>query len=205
MERSNSLRLPKESSQSPLVSQQRMSIVAGRPRSAEFSSHYAPFVALVPDGDIIELLASGSARRDAIVAGISEVAASVPPPAGKWSIRETLGHLADMERVLAHRALHIARRDRTPITGVEQDEYVLNSYAQQRAIGDLRTELRAIRASTVCLFASLPSNVWLRQDVVEGDAVSVRALAYLIVGHDLHHLQQLVDRFGIVLGAGATT
>jgi DinB family protein len=168
-----------------------MSHLAGRPERSEFSSHYAPFVARVPDGDIVELLALTGERRDACVAGISEVAAAVPPPAGKWSIRETLGHLGDMERVLAYRALHIARGNRAPIPGVEQDEYVSNSYAAQRTVDDLRTELRALRTSTVCLFASLPSGTWLWQGVIEGDAVSVRALAYIIVGHDLHHLQQL--------------
>jgi len=180
----------------------RMSVIVGRPQPSEFSRHYAPFVARVPDGDILELLASIGARRDASVAGISEDAAAVPPPTGKWSIRETLGHLADMERVLAYRALRIARRDRAPIAGVDQDEYVSHSYALQRTINDLRLELRALRESTVSLFGSFPSDVWLRQDVVEGEAVSVRALAYVIVGHDMHHLQQLVDRFGVGVRLG---
>jgi hypothetical protein len=75
----------------------------------------------------------------------------------------------DMERVLAYRALHIARGNRAPIPGVEQDEYVSNSYAAQRTVEELRTELRALRRSTVCLFASLPSSAWLWQGVIEGD------------------------------------
>lgn len=173
--------------------------VIGRPERSEFSTHYAPFIALVPDGDILDSLASAGARRDATVGGITESAASVPPPAGKWSIREILGHLADMERVLVYRALRIARCDRAPLAGIDQDVYAANSYANQRTIADLRSELRAIRASTIGMFGSFPPNVWEWLDVIEGDAVSVRALAYIIVGHDLHHLQQLADRFGVAL------
>ena len=169
--------------------------VIGRPESSEFSAHYAPYIARVPEGGILDLLASSGSQRDAIVAGISEVDASQPPPAGKWSIRTTLGHLADMERVMAYRALRIARADRAPIAGVEQDDYAANSYANERTIADLREELQAVRASTIALFRSFPVKVWPWLDVIEGNPVSVRALAYIIVGHDLHHLRQLADRF----------
>jgi DinB superfamily len=179
-----------------------MSVIA-RPEPSELSSHYAPFIATVPDGDVLDLLASTGTRRDATVSGIIEAAASVQPPAGKWSIREILGHLADMERVMAYRALRIARGDRSPVSGVDQDLYAANSQANQRTVADLGTELRAVRASTISLFRSFPPEVWLGQDVIEGDPVSVRALAYIIVGHDLHHLQQLADRFGVEIGRSA--
>ena len=183
----------------PDVHGESMSISVGRPGTSEFSSHYAPFVAAVPDGDVIDLLASIGARRDASVGGITEIAASREPPAGKCNIREILGHLADMERVMAYRALRIARRDRAPVAGVDQDQYANNSFANQRTIADLRIELLAVRASTIALFRSFPPEVWLWQDMIEGDPVSVRALAYILVGHDLHHLQQLADRFGVEL------
>lgn len=174
-----------------------MSTTVGRPERSEFSDHFAPFVALVPDGEILDLLASAGARRDATVSGITEIAASRQPPTGNWNIRQTLAHLSDMERVMAYRALRIARGDRSPISGVDQDLYAVNSYADGRTIADLRSELRAIRASTIALFGSLPPTVWPRLDVIEGAAVSLRALAYIIVGHDLHHLHQLADRFGV--------
>lgn len=166
----------------------------GRPEHSEFSRHYAPYVATVPDGDILDLLVSVGARRDGTVAGITDGAASVSPPAGKWSTREILAHLADMERVMAYRALRIARRDPAPVAGVDQEAYAANSYANERPIAELGSELRAIRASTIALFASFPPPVWRWLDVIEGDAVSIRALAYIIVGHDLHHLRQLAER-----------
>jgi hypothetical protein len=181
-----------------------MSTVIGRPERTEFSTHFAPYIAMVPDGDIRDLLASSGARRDATVGAISEDAASAPPPAGKWSIREILGHLADMERVMSYRALRIARGDRAPVAGVDQELYAANSYASQRTITDLRTELRAVRASTIALFGSFPPKVWPWIDVIEGDAVSVRALAYIIVGHDLHHLQQLAERFDVAVADAAS-
>ena len=176
-----------------------MPSTVGRPERTEFSAHYAPFIAAVPDGDIMELLASTGDRRDATVDGITELAAAVQPPPGKWSVREILGHLADMERVMAYRALRIARADRAPVAGVDQDVYTANSYANERTIADLRTELRAVRASTIALFGSFPPKVWPWLDVIEGDPVSVRALAYIVVGHDLHHLRQLSERYGVEL------
>jgi hypothetical protein len=177
------------------ISQTSMSTIVRRPEPSEFSAHYAPFVALVPDGNILDLLASVGAQRDTTVADITETAASASPPAGKWTIRETLGHLADMERVMAYRGLRIARTDRAPLAGVDQDLYTANSYANQRTIADLRSELRAVRASTIALFGSFPPKAWPWVDIIEGEPVSLRALAYIIVGHDLHHLQQLADRF----------
>jgi hypothetical protein len=174
-----------------------MSSALDRPERHEFSSHYAPFVALVPDGNVLELLNSIGIRRDTIVGSITELTASLQPPPGKWGVRETLGHLADMERVMTYRALRIARGDRAPLAGVDQNLYAANSNANQRTIADLQLELNAVRASTIGLFGSFPPNVWLWQDVIEGDPVSLRALAFIIVGHDLHHLQQLADRFGI--------
>jgi uncharacterized damage-inducible protein DinB len=176
-----------------------MSSTVGRPERSEFSDHYAPFIALVPDGEIIELLATTGAQRHATIGGITEDAASQAPPEGKWNIRETLGHLADMERVLSYRALRIARGDRAPVSGVDQDQYVANSYANQRTIADLQSELYALRIATIALFHSVPPAVWRRLDVIEGDAVSMRALAYIIAGHDLHHLGQLAERFGILV------
>lgn len=168
-----------------------MSHIVGRPERSEFSTHFAPYVATVPDGDILDLLASVGARRDDTVTGIADVAASVPPPAGKWSTREMLAHLGDMERVMAYRALRIARRDPAPLAGVDQDAYVASSYANERTIAEIGAELKALRASTIALFRSFPHHVWRWTDVIDGDAVSVRALAYIIVGHDLHHLMQL--------------
>ncbi len=169
----------------------------GRPEPSEFSDHYAPYVRGVPDGDIIEHLSSVGQLRDSAIAGITEATAAIAPPPGQWNVRETLAHLADMERMLAYRALRIARHDRSLVSGTDQDLYAANSYANSRSGADLRVELQALRTSTLCLFASLPPDVWLRQDVIEGDPVSLRALAYIIVGHDLHHLRQLVDRFGV--------
>ena len=98
---------------------------------------------------------------------------------------------------MAYRALRIARRDPAPLAGVDQDAYTANSYANARTIADLRSELAAIRASTIGLFGSFPPDVWRWRDVIEGDPVSVRALAYIIVGHDLHHLRQLAERFDV--------
>lgn len=178
------------------------SSITARPERSEFSDHYAPFIALVPDGDILAILATTGAQRDATIGGITNKVASLTPPEGKWNIRETLGHLADMERVLSYRALRIARADRAPVSGVDQNHYVANSYANQRSIADLRRELSALRVATITIFASTPRSLWPSLDVIEGDPVSLRALAYIIAGHDLHHLQQLADRFGIIVHPG---
>jgi hypothetical protein len=106
---------------------------------------------------------------------------------GKWSVKESLGHLVDSERVFSYRALRIARNDQTPLAGFEQDDYVKYGPFGHSSLGSLLEEFTAVRKATVWLFRALDETAWGRRGVASDNQVTVRGLAYIIAGHELHH------------------
>jgi uncharacterized damage-inducible protein DinB len=113
----------------------------------------------------------------------------------KWSIKEVLGHLADSERVFAYRALRFARGDTTPLPGFDEQVYAPAGRFDERSVADLGAELGAVRRATIALFGGLDEEALARRGTANGTEVSVRALAYIIAGHELHHLTVLRERY----------
>jgi DinB family protein len=174
-----------------------MSDASIRPAASEYTPFHAEYVSAVPDGDILAIFRTNGNELDALFASVAEERGGYRYTEGKWSIREILGHIIDGERVLGYRALRAARGDATPLAGYDAEAYIGPAGSDARSLADLRTELRAVRESTRCFFASLPNEAWDRVGVTEGRAISVRALAYVIVGHAIHHMRMLVDRYGV--------
>jgi DinB family protein len=174
-----------------------MSNTSVRPSSSEYTPFHAGYVSAVPDGDILAILRTSGSKLDAMLASVAEERGGYRYAEGKWSIREIAGHIIDGERVLGYRALRAARGDTTPLVGYDAEAYVAPAASNERSLADLRAELRAVRESTRWFFASLPGEAWERVGVTEGRAISVRALAYVIVGHALHHMRALVDHYGV--------
>jgi uncharacterized damage-inducible protein DinB len=114
---------------------------------------------------------------------------------GKWTIKEKVMHLIDMERIYSYRALRFARNDQTILPGFDADKYILHSGANERDISDLLNEFQAVRHSTIALLNGFAGEALLRTGVMNGHPVSVRALAYHIAGHELHHVDVIKDRY----------
>ena len=114
---------------------------------------------------------------------------------GKWTIKDILQHLLDSERVFAYRALCIARHDQTAFPGFDEDFYVANAEANRRSIQDLLTEFTALRQANLCLFKSFSQDALLRMGTASGHPVSVRALGFMIIGHQNHHLNVFQQRY----------
>ena len=174
-----------------------MSTTSTRPDPSEYTPFHAEYISAVPDGDILDILRANGNELDALFASVAEERGGYRYADGKWSIREIVGHISDGERVLAYRALRAARGDSTPLEGYDAEAYVGPAGFDVRSLADLRAELRAVRESTRYFFASLPNEAWDRVGVTEGRAISVRALAYVIVGHAIHHMRVLADRYGV--------
>ena len=166
-----------------------------RPDATEYAPFYAGYVAGVPESDIVAVLRESGRDILAALAAIPESQGGHRYAAGKWSVREVIGHLIDAERIFSYRALRLARADATPLPGFEENDYVRAAHSDERSLADLVDELRAVRESTVRLFASLPDDAWNRRGVVNGREISVRALAYITAGHARHHLGVLRDRY----------
>ena len=114
---------------------------------------------------------------------------------GKWTIKDVLLHVIDTERIFAYRALRIARQDKTPMVGFEQDDYVAKGYANRRTLDSLIEEYKTVRQATISLFSSLNSDALMQIGEASGSPFSVRALGYIIVGHENHHNQVIQERY----------
>ena len=168
---------------------------APRPSSGEYAPYYEKYVSLVPVGDVVETLERQVAETLALLRELTEEQGASRYAPGKWSVKEVIGHLIDAERVFAYRALRFARGDRTPLPGFEQDDYVTAGNFDARPLADLADEFEHVRRSTVALLRPLGEVEWGRSGTASDKEVSVRAIAYIIAGHELHHMRILRERY----------
>lgn len=168
-----------------------------RPKPDEYGAFYAGYVARVPDGDVLELLARQSGDTQALLSSLPPDRATYRYEPGKWSVTEVAGHLCDAERVFAYRALCFARGDETPLPGFDETAYVPMADFERRGLADVLAELKCLRQATLFLFSGLDEAAGLRRGVANGSPMSTRAAAYVIAGHERHHLEVLRTRYGV--------
>jgi len=114
---------------------------------------------------------------------------------GKWTIKDIIQHLIDAERVFSYRAMRISRNDKTPLPGFEENDYVDNANANDRSLQDLLTEFSAVRHSTLLLFKSFSQDQLIRIGIASNNEVSVRAIGFIIIGHQKHHQKIFQERY----------
>ena len=170
-------------------------LTISKPDETEYLPYYGRYISLVPDGQILALLSSQLDETLALLRDIPESQAGFRYAPDKWSIKELVGHVIDTERIFAYRALRFARNDRTPLSGYEQDDYVHNASFDSYSLGELAAEFESVRRSTLFLLKHLDGEAWLRRGLASESEVSVRALAYIIAGHELHHRGILRSRY----------
>lgn len=168
-----------------------------RPDASEHAPYYGKYIALVTGDDVVRALETQGRETAQMLAGLSESQGTHRYATDKWSVKEVMGHITDSERIFCYRALRIARGDRTPIEGFEQDDYVRGAEFDRLTVADLVAEYKCVREATLRLFASLQPEAWTRRGVANKNEVSVRALAYMIAGHELHHRQILREKYGV--------
>ncbi len=165
------------------------------PESTEYAAYYGIYISLVEGTDIISALDVQINKTQDVIANIPEEKGTYRYAEGKWSIKELVGHLIDTERVMAYRALRFSRNDATPLEGFDQDPYIENADFDSCKLSDLSKEFRLVRESNILMFKNLPEDAWLRSGIASENPVSVRALAYIIAGHELHHINILKERY----------
>jgi hypothetical protein len=166
-----------------------------RPGPGEYSAYHEGYISKVRGEDILETLREQAREMFTLLGHISEERALFRYAAGKWSVKEVLGHIADGERVFAYRALRIGRGDATPLAGFEQDEYVNRAQFDRLPWNVLLDEYGAVRGATLTLFSGFQPEDWLRRGIANRVEVSVRALAWIIAGHERHHVDLLRARY----------
>jgi len=166
-----------------------------RPAAGDYAPYAEQYIVLVSGDDILGALGNQLKQTTTLFSGRSERDGNFRYAPGKWTVKEVLGHVNDTERIMSYRALRIARGDQTPIEGFEQDDYIRNGpYADLRLV-DLLEEFKNIRAATLRLFRNLRPEDWTRRGIANDNEISVRALAYVIGGHELHHRNLLEERY----------
>jgi hypothetical protein len=158
-----------------------------RPDPSEYVAHYESYVSLVPEEDILEAMRSELGRTVDFLTGVSDREASICHPPYTWTAKQVVGHLTDCERIFGYRALRIARGDSTPLAGFDENTYAQTAEFDQHPLTDLVAEFQTVRQSHVSLFQNLPPKAWDLRGTANGDGVSVRGIAYIIVGHERHH------------------
>jgi DinB superfamily len=170
-------------------------LVSTRPEPEEYAPYYVRYISLVTGDDIITTLEKQLPETVSLLSARKEEEGDFRYAPGKWSIKEALGHVTDTERIFCYRALRIARNDKTPIEGFEQDDYVkYGSFGQCRLVA-LVDEFTSVRKATLSLFRGLDETAWTRRGVASENEFSVRALAYIIAGHELHHRMLFQERY----------
>lgn len=169
-----------------------------RPNADEHNPYYAKYIALVPDDDLSidkQLAVQHHETIDALRKAKAKGDHAYAPD--KWTVKEVIGHICDAERIFAYRALRIGRGDTTDLPGFDENTYVANSNFKSRTMDDLLEELWAVRAATLSLAKHLPASSMTNRGSANGSPVSVRALLYIIAGHERHHLAILKERYGV--------
>lgn len=166
-----------------------------RPTDKEFASFYAGYVGLVPEGDLFASLEQQAAETQKLLRPIGEAKSQHRYAPDKWSIREVIGHVADSERVFTYRALRFARADATPLPGYDEKQWGLTTNAHTRTLVSLLDDLQALRAATLTLFRGLDDADWDCSGTANNNPITVRALAYIVCGHERHHMKIVKERY----------
>jgi uncharacterized damage-inducible protein DinB len=167
-----------------------------KPAPDEYPAYAEMYIKLLPaDGLILDHLAKKFESAKNLVLSLPAEKLLYRYAENKWTIKEILVHLIDDERIYAYRAVCFARGEKAHLPGFNQDEYTLNSGANERDINSILEEYEAVRRSTIALFNGLPETAFSKTGIADGKKDSVRALLYHLAGHELHHLNLVKERY----------
>jgi len=167
---------------------------SARPQPTEHEPYFARYINLVPDGDIVTILAHQLSETLPFLRAVSESQGNTRHAPYTWSVKEVIGHLTDTERIFGYRALRFARADNTPLPGFDENDFVRNAHFDACSVKGLVDEFEALRRSHIAFFGNLSDEAWGRSGLSNNSVITVRALAYNIAGHERHHLAILRKR-----------
>jgi hypothetical protein len=168
---------------------------ATRPHAGEFAPYYGRYIALVPEDHALAALERPLGEMIPFLSGLTEAQGALRYAPDKWSVKQVIGHVVDVERVFAYRALRIARGDDTPLAGFDENGYAAQAGSDRLALRALVDELDLVRRANLAMFRGLPDEAWARRGTANQSPFSVRALAYVIAGHARHHARIIRERY----------
>jgi uncharacterized damage-inducible protein DinB len=167
-----------------------------RPNEEEYEKAFSRYISLVPEGNFFDHLQAQTEQNRNYFGRLSEEGANYRYAPNKWSLKEVLGHVMDAERIFTCRALCIARGEQQPLPGFDEQEYARVAGYDQLPLQKVLQQYDAIRLSTRLLLEQLPDSAWTTKGTSNQKPISVRALAYIIAGHERHHMGVIAERYG---------
>lgn len=161
----------------------------------EYAGYFSTYVTILENVNLIEELEISLADFIKFVQNIPLDKFDYRYAEGKWTIKDIIQHIIDAERILCYRALRFSRNDKTALPGFEENDYVDNTDANSRSIQDLLSELSALRYATLALFKSFSNVQMLKIGIASNNEISVRAIGFIIIGHQKHHQKIFIDRY----------
>ena len=161
----------------------------------EYAPFYQPYISALDNVVLMDELEISVHRLVKFVQNIPMDKFDYSYAEGKWTIKDILQHLIDAERVFSYRALRFARNDKTALPGFEENDYALNANGSARTIKDLLSELLTVRESTLSLFKNFSDEILMRKGIASGNEMTVRAIGFIIIGHQNHHQQIFQERY----------
>jgi hypothetical protein len=169
--------------------------MSNRPSNEEYIPYYDKYVRLVPEGNISDILNQLLESTVKFLSDIPENKGNYRYAPGKWSLKEVLGHLNDTERIMSFRLLLISRGETTPLAGYDPDKLMSGASFDSYSWVELIEDYTFIRRSTLSLIRGLLEEAWSRRGIASESVVSAKALAYIIAGHELHHIKIIKERY----------
>lgn len=166
-----------------------------RPAQTEYAPYFDRYIGLVTGSDALAALQADIEETAAALERLPETAGAYRYAPGKWSVREAVGHMIDTERIFAYRALRFSRGDQSSLPGFEQDQFNDAGPYEHCALSDLVSEFTAVRGTTLRLYRNMLPEVLDRSGLADGKAMTARATAWIIAGHELHHMSILRERY----------
>ncbi len=166
-----------------------------RPKPNEYADFYSGYIKELPHDNVIKLLEDDRDELQSLIRSLPEDKGSCSYAEGKWSIKEVLGHIADVERVHSYRVMCFARGESKSLPGFEQDDYVRKADFNKRSLASLADELKYLRDANIALFKSFDEEILMRKGISNNYEFTVRAFIFIIAGHELHHLKIIKERY----------
>lgn len=166
-----------------------------RPAKTDYAEYYQKYIDLIDGDDIIKILSTLNKEASDVFNSFPQSKGDYSYSAGKWTVKEVIGHMMDTDRIFAYRALSIARGEKQPLPSFDQDEYVKNGKFYLRELSDLTYEYRLLRESNILLFKGFDESVYSNRGIAANKEVTVLALMWMIAGHQKHHLNILREKY----------
>ena len=173
-----------------------------RPTTGDADPYYFAYIDLVPDGDVLEILARGVAETRRVLSGVPAERETFRYAPGKWSVRDVVGHVLDGERVFGNRAFHMGRGDPAPLPSMDQEIYAGTAGSDRRPLADLLAELDLVRQANLSMFRGFDAAAWERTGTASSKPFRVRSFPFILAGHEIHHRRVLAERYLAIQRAG---